>query len=82
MKLRLKTPKTILVLKKSRFFKLVSEYKNDPENFDIKHKGNDGNRKISTESDDLILKELKEDKKLIDNKNIPVRLYNYSAYSR
>lgn len=64
---------------KSRFFKLLSQYKNDPDNFTIKHKGNDGNRSVSEKIERAIVTELKEEKKLIDNKNIPIENYNYSA---
>lgn len=35
--------------------------------------------KISEEAEKLILKELRKEKQLIDNKNIPVRFYNYSV---
>jgi hypothetical protein len=37
-----------LGIKRARFFKLLSLYKNKPDSFDIKRKGNDGNRKISS----------------------------------
>lgn len=68
-----------LGLKKSQFFNLASQYQNKSDDFDIKHKGNDGNRKISQKAEKKILKELAEDKKLIDNKNISIKTYNYSA---
>lgn len=64
---------------KSRFFKLLSQYKNDSDTFTIKHKGNDGNRSISEKIEKTIVAELKDEKKLIDNKNIPIKNYNYSA---
>lgn len=68
-----------LNIKRSRFFKLLSLYKNNQNNFDINHKGNNGNRKISDESEKIILKELKSEKDLIDNKDISIKYYNYSA---
>lgn len=68
-----------LGIKKSQFFSLASQYENDPDNFDIKHKGNKGNRKISDKAEKAILKELKSEKKLIDNRDIAIRTYNYSA---
>lgn len=68
-----------LGIKRARFFKLLSLYKNNPDSFDIKHKGNNGNRKISNEAEKAILEELKVEKKLIDDKNISIKYYNYSA---
>lgn len=68
-----------LGIKRSRFFKLLSFYKNNADNFDIAHKGNNGNRSISNKTEKVILTELKAEKKLIDNKNISIRFYNYSA---
>lgn len=68
-----------LELKRSQFFNLASKYRDGPDNFTIKHKGNAGNRKISKDTSSLILAELKKEKKLIDNKDMPVKFYNYSA---
>lgn len=68
-----------LGLGKSQFFKLVSEYKSNSDEFSIEHKGNNGNRRISNDDENKILKELSEDQKLIKNKNNPIKFYNYSA---
>jgi len=68
-----------LGIKRSRFFKLLSTYKNNQDNFDIKHKGNDGNRSITDTAEESILVELKKEKQLIDNRDIPIKHYNYSA---
>lgn len=68
-----------LGLKKSQFFNLASRYKNSANNFTIKHKGNRGNRGLSGAAKQAILMELKAEKKLIDNKAMPVKRYNYSA---
>lgn len=68
-----------LGLGKSQFFKIVADYKDNPDSFDIKHKGNPGNRKISENSKKKIIKELEKEKKLIDNKDMPIKNYNYSA---
>lgn len=64
---------------KSHFFRLVAEYSSRSDEFDIKHKGNAGNRRISKDSKKKIIAELKKEKKLIDNKNISIKNYNYSA---
>ena len=68
-----------LEVKKSRFFKLLANYRKPSVDFDIKHKGNNGNRKISSEAEKAIETELKSEKKLIDNKDIAIKNYNYSA---
>lgn len=68
-----------LELKKSQFFKLASDYKNNPDEFSIRHKGNKGNRRISENNEKKILKELKSEQQLIKDKNNPIRFYNYSA---
>lgn len=68
-----------LGLKKSQFFNLAAQYQDNSDDFDIKHKGNGGNRKISDETEDAIIEELKSEKKLIDNRDIAIRTYNYSA---
>lgn len=68
-----------LGIKKSRFFKLVSLYKNSPDKFSIKYERIGSNRKISDAAEKKILSELKAEQKLIKDKNNPIRFYNYSA---
>lgn len=69
-----------LSLKRSWFFDLVKAYKNDPDSFSLQPpKKSNSHLKISDEAEQLIIKELEKEKRLIDNKNIPVRLYNYSS---
>lgn len=68
-----------LGIKKSRFFKLVSLYKNYPDKFSIKYERTGSNRRISDTAEKKILSELKAEQRLIKNKNNPIRFYNYSA---
>jgi len=68
-----------LDISKTHFFRMVKDYNENPDTFDIKHKGNSGNRKISESSKKKIIKELEKEKKLIDNKDMPIKNYNYSA---
>lgn len=68
-----------LGLKRSQFFKILKEYKEHPEQFNIEYKRNYSNRKISNVTEKKILNELKKEKELIENKNIPIRNYNYSS---
>ncbi len=68
-----------LGVKRSRFFKLLSRYQNNPNNFNIEYHRETINHNISTTAETSILTELKLEKKLIDNKDIPISHYNYSA---
>lgn len=68
-----------LELRKSQFYNLAVNYQDGSRNFTIKHKGNHGNRRISEKAESAIVAELRSEKKLIDNKNISIRYYNYSV---
>lgn len=68
-----------LGLKHSRFFKILSSYRDMPDKFDIEYRRNGSSRKISDKAEKAILEELRTEKKLIDNPALPIRHYNYSA---
>lgn len=69
-----------LRLKRSQFFGLVKVYKNSPDTFTLTPPKKDNSHlKISDDTEKLIIKELEKEKSLIDNKDMPVRFYNYSA---
>jgi hypothetical protein len=68
-----------LGIKKSRFYKLIHEYKNSPANFTIDYERTASTRGIGLRAEQAILAELEEEKKLIEDKNIPIKYYNYSA---
>ena len=68
----------ILNVGKSRFFCLLKVYRKDPVNFTIAYKRVKPTRSIDPEVDKNILKELKTTKQFINNKDIPIRSYNYS----
>ncbi len=68
----------ILGIGKTRFFALVKEYKKDPESFSIEYRRDKATRKISKEVENNIMKELKVEKKLISDQEVPLRSYNYS----
>jgi hypothetical protein len=68
-----------LELKKSQFFDLVSRYKNNANEFSIDYRRTTSNNKLTEEAEQKILEELEGDKALIDNKDIPVRSYNYTT---
>jgi len=67
-----------LKIKKSRFFNLLKEYMRDPNNFSLKYKRKSATRRISTDVERSIIKELREEKKLIEDKDISTTYYNYS----
>lgn len=67
----------ILGIKRSRFFELLNEYRNNPDGFTIQYKRKT-KRMIKRSLEKVILKELEEEKKIIENKDISVKTYNYS----
>jgi len=67
-----------LKIKKSRFFSLLKEYARDPNNFSLDYKRKSATRRISADVERSIIKELKEEKKLIEDKDISLTSYNYS----
>jgi len=68
----------ILGIKKTRFFDLVKQLKEDPENFSILYARRTPTRRISPDTERTIVKELKKEKELIENKDTPIKHYNYS----
>jgi len=67
-----------LGIKRSRFFELLKEYRKDPDDFSVTYRRGRSTRKISKKIEENIIKELRIEKGLIENKNIPVKSYNYS----
>ncbi len=59
-----------------RFFKLVKDYKFDPENFSIQYSRNSAGSRLSSLAESKILKELEVEKKIIKDPDVPVRRYN------
>ena len=68
----------ILGINRSRFFEILKEYREDPENFSIAYKREKSTRRISKEIEENILKELSVERGLIGNRDMPIRSYNYS----
>jgi len=68
----------ILRIKRRRFFELLERYRKDPDNFSIQYERKTINRKINPDIEKNIVKELKIEKDLIKNKDIPIKWYNYS----
>jgi len=68
-----------LGLGKTRFFSLLKRYAKEKKDFKVTADTEHARNKISEDAEKHILEELKEEKKLIDNKNITINHYNYSA---
>ena len=68
----------MLRIKRSRFFELLAKYRKDPDSFSIQYERKTINRKINLDIERNIVKELKIEKDLIKNKDIPIKYYNYS----
>ncbi len=63
---------------RSQFFTLVKSYREQKDDFSIDYERKSP-KKISSDTEEHILVELSAEKKLIENRDIPVTTYNYSA---
>jgi hypothetical protein len=68
----------ILQINKTRFFALLKEYRRDPETFSIGYERGTPSR-LSTEAEAVIRAELFREKKLVEDPNLPISAYNYTA---
>ena len=67
----------ILGIRKRRFFMLLKQYKQNPEHFAIQYQRTTRSR-LSSDLEHNILNELSIEKKIIQDKEIPLKSYNYS----
>jgi hypothetical protein len=68
----------ILKIKRTRFFELLRQYRRDPDNFSIQYKRKKATKTIIKDVEKNIISELEKEKKLIEDKEIPITYYNYS----
>jgi hypothetical protein len=68
----------ILSISKTRFFALVKTYRDNPLEFSIQYVRNEKTRSIPKAVEINILKELALEKRLIEDKDVPLRCYHYS----
>jgi hypothetical protein len=68
----------ILGIKRRRFFILLEKYRGNPQIFSIQYDRKTKTRAINPAIEKNILKELKVEQRLIKNKDIPLKSYNYS----
>ena len=67
-----------LSIGKTRFFEFWKQYQTNPDSFSIAYQ-RQPSRRMSEEVERAIEKELLRDKELIENPEIPISTYNYSA---
>ncbi len=67
----------ILGIGKTRFFALVKKFRTNPNVFSIGY-SRKTRKRISKSAEMSILKELKIEKRIIENKEVPLKSYNYS----
>lgn len=68
----------LLKIRRRQFFKLLKAYRESPDSFSLDYKRKSPPRKIDERAEKKILSELKKDASLIEDKNNPVKNYNYS----
>ena len=68
----------VLSIGKTRFFFLIKACRETPDEFSIKYTRNSKTSKIPEDIEDNIIKELQIEKDLIENKDVPLKRYNYS----
>lgn len=68
----------ILNIKKAYFFRLLEKYRSNPKGFSIEYKRKKATRGIDSAIEKNIYAELRVDKELITNPDVPIRAYNYS----
>ncbi len=67
-----------LGIKRRRFFKLLSAYRDNPADFSTRYKRT-ARKLITDEAEQKIKEELLKEKTMIDDKLIPIKWYNYSV---
>jgi hypothetical protein len=67
----------LLGIEKAQFFRLLKEYRDNPINFSINY-ARTSPKRLSPEVEGNIIKELQIDKEAIENKDVPLKYYNYS----
>lgn len=68
----------LLGIGKTRFFALLQEYRHDPDTFSIAYQRETPSR-LSAEVEAHIERELRREQNLIEDQDLPISTYNYSA---
>jgi hypothetical protein len=67
-----------LGVKRRRFFLLLKTYRHDPKGFSLKYE-RESPKRLSHDVERKIIAALKDEQKLIHDKRIPIRTYNYAS---
>lgn len=68
----------LLKVSRSRFFYLLKGYRENPGSFSVEYCRKKPTRTLGRKVEDKIIKALEQEKSLIENKENPIRDYNYS----
>lgn len=68
----------ILGIGQTRFFALIKEYRKNPDNFSVQYERKITHSRITPETERNIIKELSIEKRIIEDKNVPLFSYNYT----
>ena len=68
----------LLKIRRRQFFKLLKVYRENPNSFSLDYKKKGISNRIDPKTEQKILSELKKDAQIIEDKNNPVKYYNYS----
>lgn len=78
-KMELKEVLNQLSIKKRQFQTILAKYKKDKNNFSIEYSRKHANYRLDKNIDEVIATELTKEKAIIENRDISVSEYNYSA---
>lgn len=67
-------------IKERHFFILLKQYKENPQHFNVQYRRTGAPQTISPKIEKTTLKELSLDKKIIQNREIPLKSYNEKGY--
>jgi hypothetical protein len=68
----------ILQIRRRRFFRLLKSFRSDPQTFSL-HYRRETPKRISAKADSSIQRELQRERELVENPQLPIFGYNYSA---
>lgn len=68
----------LLKIKRRRFFDVLRIYRGKPEAFSLDYQRSRPGNQIDRRTEQKIVKELKKEKELIEDKSNPIQFYNYS----
>ena len=68
----------LLGVSRRRFYDLLKRYKASPIDFTIKYSRDHSNNNLMIDAEKKMLSELKKDQKIIERRDTPVKIYNYT----